>query len=97
MFLPPPGALREARVFSPLDQYQLDNTVVSMNGGLYLNTDPFIICYCLDWINWCAIDAIFVSTVGSCMLLPIILRETEFSGAVYVPSPLYEVTGVLLH
>ena len=68
-----------------------------MNGGLYLNTDPFIICYSLDLINWCTIDAILVSTVGRCMLLPIILRETECSGAVYVPSPLYEVTGVLLH
>lgn len=62
---------------------------------MFLNTDPFIISYALDRIDWASIDAIFVSTVGSYMLLPIILRETEFSGAIYAPRPLCEVRFIL--
>ncbi len=95
VFLPPPAALRESKVVSPLDLPQLENPVVELNGGVFLNTDPFIISYALDRIDWASIDAIFVSTVGSCMLLPIILRETEFSGAIYAPRPLCEVRFIL--
>lgn len=52
VFLPPPAALRESKVVSPLDLPQLDNPVVELNGGVFLNTDPFIISYALDRIDW---------------------------------------------
>ena len=92
VFLPPPTALRETKVVSPLDEPQLEKPIVELNGGVFLNTDPFIISYALDRIDWASIDAIFVSTVGSYMLLPVILRETEFSGAIFAPRPLCVVS-----
>ncbi|KNB42244.1 hypothetical protein JH06_5044 [Blastocystis sp. subtype 4] len=59
-----------------------------MSGELFINSKPFIIADSLQCIDWSIVDAIFVSSIDSYLLLPIILRDTSFCGAIYVPSSL---------
>ena len=49
------------------------------------------ICYVLSLIDWASVDSIFISYIDSFLLLPIILRETAFSGKVYTTHMIYEV------
>lgn len=80
--------LRETTYLSVFDMNQFDNPIVNMSGELFINSKPFIIADSLQCIDWSIVDAIFVSSIDSYLLLPIILRDTSFCGAIYVPSSL---------
>lgn len=90
-FLPSLSSFREAKYLPPFDLENLSDLVVNINGQLFINSSIFPIAINLSAIDWSIVDAIFISYVGSYMLLPIILRETDFSGQIYVPYSLYSV------
>ena len=90
-FLPPIEAFRELPSLSQYDKDQLNQSIVTINGELFINHKPFIIAYDLSLIDWASVDSIFISYIDSFLLLPIILRETAFSGKVYTTHMIYEV------
>lgn len=90
-FIPSVELFRESKHLSKYDKEQLDNGIVSINGKYFINHKPFVIAYSLNHIDWGCVDAIFISYVDSFMLLPILLRETEFSGVVYTTHSIFEV------
>lgn len=61
-----------------------------------MNQPPFIVSYSLSHVDWGTVDAIFVSSMGSYLVLPIILRDTGFCGSIYVPSSLHAVVDALV-
>lgn len=89
--LPSVDKLREAPFFSSFETEQFQNSIVNIDGELFVNTPLFIISNLLDRIDWSSVDAIFVSTVGSYLLLPVILRNTNFGGAIYAPYTTHSV------
>ena len=90
-FLPSLESFRESSALSTFDIDQLADPIVNINGQLFINSSLFPISINLSSIDWSIVDAIFISHVGSYLLLPIILRETDFSGRIYVPQTLHSV------
>lgn len=90
-FLPSLESFRELSSLSTFDIDQLADPIVNINGQLFINSSLFPISINLSSIDWSIVDAIFISYVGSYLLLPIILRETDFSGLIYVPQSLNSV------
>ena len=90
-FLPSLESFRESSALSTFDIDQLADPIVNINGQLFINSSLFPISINLASIDWSIVDAIFISHVGSYLLLPIIFRETDFSGRIYVPQTLNSV------
>ncbi|KAK8793076.1 hypothetical protein WA588_005813 [Blastocystis sp. NMH] len=87
--LPDPTWLSNLPYLSSYDTNDLKHDIVNVNGQLFVNQPPFIVSYSLSHVDWGTVDAIFVSSMGSYLVLPIILRDTGFCGSIYVPSSLH--------
>lgn len=89
--LPAVDKLRETSFLSSYVKDQLDNQIVSIDGKLFINSPLFIISNIIEKVDWGVVDAIFISTVSSYLIVPIILRNTSFCGTIYTSSAIHSV------